>query len=554
MKRFLKSWLIAILAVISFILAACKTNNDDDTPALVITPVQILPATDSTGILADEPELMATKSLADFKNELTSQTCDALGGSETLASIEAEITAAVQKTLLQAIIELGTSSPIPITLENAASLTGDANEIAAAWKVAIFKLPYWTTSADGSKIKATARVLVNCYDIQKTEFPWNLLSGYWFAQSDQVVLHNHVTITSNAECPTEDKKLLSENGLLYKIAFSNNMVVDPDYEGYGGTKDRVHPYLIQAATAKQCVDAVKAAIQWKNGYSTINGKAYKLRGLATNFDMYNFGYSQGGSVTLAVHNYIENNNLEDSLHFRGSYCGDGPYDPIATYKWYLSDEGGLYMPCVIPLILRSYLYYYKDSHLKGFALSDFLNEKIQNALKDGTNNEWELIDSKKYTTDEISEKLLVALGYDKSSLPKKIKASEMMTEAAVNPDSPAGQALLKTFEENNYANSEKWSKASHKKIILNHSRMDEVVPPVNLESLYSKFPNATNTLTTNYWGASSIADSMNQFASILGLKTNFTALDAPQAGAHVVTGYIFFANDILLSEKYKNVR
>jgi hypothetical protein len=54
------------------------------------------------------------------------------------------------------------------------------------------------------------------------------------------------------------------------------------------------------------------------------------------------GYSQGGSVALATHRFIEENGLADELHFAGSVCGDGPYDPVAHLGYYMNDDGETY--------------------------------------------------------------------------------------------------------------------------------------------------------------------------------------------------------------------
>ena len=39
--------------------------------------------------------------------------------------------------------------------------------------------------------------------------------------------------------------------------YNNNLVILADYEGYGITKDRAHPYLYQELTARQCIDATR---------------------------------------------------------------------------------------------------------------------------------------------------------------------------------------------------------------------------------------------------------------------------------------------------------
>ena len=399
-------------------------------------------------------------------------------------------------------------------------------------------MKYPTTDPKGNKITASASILINYVkptDISNfATFFVNIFDApsRIYAKSEQVVLHNHVTITDNMQCPSLDPDIATENGLMYKIALSNNMVVSPDYQGYGATSSMVHPYLIQETTAKQCYDAVVEAIRWKrntkNWKPKNSDRTYDLRGVESDFDMYNFGYSQGGSVTLAVHNYIEKNDPKDTLHFRGSLCGDGPYHPVATYEWML--ENGMYMPCVVPLILRSYLYYYGDSYLKGYTVSDFLNETVCNALKKGSTNEWELIDCKKYNTDQINDMLFAALGKTGA---EKVTAQEMFNPAALDINSAPAKALIKALAENDYTDREKWPNGKNKKMIIAyHNRNDEVVPPVNTERLISNVGGIGNV--KYHWE---------------GGSTN-----SPVKGTHVDYGTTFFLNEVIIGRTYKDVK
>lgn len=399
-------------------------------------------------------------------------------------------------------------------------------------------MKYPTTDPKGNKITASASILINYVkptDISNfATFIVNIFDApsRIYSKTEQVILHNHVTITYNKQCPSLDPDIATENGLMYKIALSSNMVVSPDYQGYGATSSMVHPYLIQEATAKQCYDAVVEAIKWKRNTKNWKPKGtnrtYDLRGLESDFDMYNFGYSQGGSVTLAVHNYIEKHDTKNSLHFRGSLCGDGPYQPVETYKWML--ENGMYMPCVVPLILRSYLYYYGDSYLKGYKVSDFLNETVCNALKKGSTNEWELIDCKEYNTDEINDILFAALGKKGA---EKVTAQEMFNPAALDINSAPAKALSNALAENDYTDRGKWPNAKNvKTIIAYHNRNDEVVPPVNTEKLIDNI-GGTGKVKYNWKGG---------------------GFNAPLKGIHVDYGKKFFLEEIVIGRTYKLVK
>lgn len=137
--------------------------------------------------------------------------------------------------------------------------------------------------------------------------------------------------------------------------FNHDLVIMPDYEGYGVTSDRAHPYLYQELTARQCLDALLYGIAL---YESSPDVAHIRVPIRSNYRSMVTGYSQGGSVAMACHRFIEQNGLQKELHFTGSYCGDGPYDPMATLMYYIKqDLAGkvMEMPVVLPLIVKGML-------------------------------------------------------------------------------------------------------------------------------------------------------------------------------------------------------
>ena len=82
-------------------------------------------------------------------------------------------------------------------------------------------------------------------------------------------IYSHYTITANKDCPTSDQN--AQDRLLFGMLVKGNygmglnagqnfishgVLIAPDYEGYGVSKDRSHPYLAQELTARQVMDAV----------------------------------------------------------------------------------------------------------------------------------------------------------------------------------------------------------------------------------------------------------------------------------------------------------
>ena len=228
--------------------------------------------------------------------------------------------------------------------------------------VILYTYKYPSVDADGNIIYLSALMgIPTNYNLWSEAMPNNLIIGC------------HETITSNFECPSEfaatgEAPLKSGNCMMLQYCrfdMSRHpccLVIMPDYEGYGISKDRAHPYLYQELTARQVVDAVRSGLAFYNHLvNTGNAKPFE-----PNWKSVSIGYSQGGSVSLATHKFIEQNGLVDELHFAGSVCGDGPYDPVAHLRYYMNDDGETYdgnnrtihrkekvsMPIVMPLILK----------------------------------------------------------------------------------------------------------------------------------------------------------------------------------------------------------
>lgn len=229
----------------------------------------------------------------------------------------------------------------------------------ATYDYMVFKYEYPSVDADGNAVTLSSIAACPTSDATK--------------ETRDVVIGTHITITSNAEAPTNTTAGFSNSdwGILMSLAGGKkikfgwktnlvmgaltiiypsigariwgtlgistelasaepsnnyNLVILPDYEGYGLTRNRAHPYLYQELTARQVVDAVRYGISLYKNASETSSFRHLLR---SDFRTISCGYSQGGSVAMATHRFIEQNNLTNELHFVGSICGDGPYDP----KW-----------------------------------------------------------------------------------------------------------------------------------------------------------------------------------------------------------------------------
>ena len=244
-------------------------------------------------------------------------------------------------------------------------------------------LRYKPIDKDGKTIECSELVVA----------PYNLI--FKDPRPDNLVIGCHSTITSNHERPSNFESFSSDVGMLACHALTNfqtivheNLVIIPDYQGYGATHGDAHPYLSQDLTARQVVDGVIAGKKWYEKYGRPLEKDFKTLAL---------GYSQGGSVAMAVHRYIEKNGLVNSLNFSGSICGDGPYDPVATLKKYIADNK-IYMPVAAGLIIKGMCD--ANPYMSEYSPSDYFTEAFlkSDILK--------MIESKDLTITEIEGKLL----------------------------------------------------------------------------------------------------------------------------------------------------
>lgn len=313
-----------------------------------------------------------------------------------------------------------------------------------------------------------------------------------FSMPSNIIIGCHVTICSDKEAPSNfpawladgisgAKALATDVGMLALHATgasTSSLVIIPDYEGYGETANRAHPYLYQSVTARQVMDGVSAGIAL---CKTITGND------CSNLKSLSVGYSQGGSVSMAVHKYIETHGLADVYHYLGSVCGDGPYDPLTHMMKYVEDNK-VNMPCVLPLIIKGMVD--ANPYINGKYTADaFMSESL---VASGTLDD---IASKNYTTDDINDRIKAyskangkcltnsdgVCTFEQMVTPGLYKyfTGQSMTRSQAKPF----VALAKALELNNLTKD--WTPTLP--MICFHSVGDEVVPFCNYESAKSAF-------------------------------------------------------------------
>ena len=353
----------------------------------------------------------------------------------------------------------------------------DSTRISKRQETQTYTYSYRSHDAFGDTIRLTALIGWPKANVD----PQNLLIGC------------HITITDDAKAPSNFgiSDAASDVGMLMMHAVdgdspsSKALVIMPDYEGYGGTVKRTHPYLCQELTARQVIDAVRAGMKL---FKEQNGQ------MADGWKTVVAGYSQGGAVAMAVHRMIEQQEgLADELHFCGSVCGAGPYDLIATFRQYVNDDK-IYLPAVVPLILKGMCEYMPQ--LKGYEPSDFLTTSfVDTGVLD-------MISQKTLSTGDIQERLDAYAkehpedlkfyfddggDYLKANMVLRPECIAYLTgENVSESDRPKMEALMQALKANTvwgpWTGFGNWQ-PKHP-IMAFHSVTDEVVPFVNYLQAY----------------------------------------------------------------------
>ena len=245
-------------------------------------------------------------------------------------------------------------------------------------------LSYTDKGADGEYKKMTLLVI----------FPTRFLINI---DAEDIILGCHYTITSDHERPTNtDFQGMSDACLLGAewATTSNYLVIMPDYEGYGASKDATHPYLNREVQARQTLKALIVGMNWFTGS---HGEEFTSRNVVVE------GYSQGGAVAAATYRYWLEHSKEKwiettQFHMVGAVCGDGPYDPLATLQYYCK-VNWLSMPVAPALMLKGLCDTDEDAIKAGLSVDDFVSDAF---YKSGI---FDRIASKLYTTDGCSAAL-----------------------------------------------------------------------------------------------------------------------------------------------------
>lgn len=286
---------------------------------------------------------------------------------------------------------------------------------------------------------------------------------------DNIVLMQHYTITEDSARPTNN----------YKANYCNNfggnlLAIVPDHLGFGTSADQHQAYLNHHLCARNSYDALCA------GYRIFCDKASVS--LRPGWRLFVAGASQGGANALALHRYLEENELDDDWRLAYSFCCDGPYDPVQTLRTY-QEWGGTTYPVVLPLIVNAM----RDAYPE---LAAYPDSAIYTPEYLAVKEEIEaLIDEKKTAPDKISKQIIQKIGDGSKTLP--IEA--MVNAELLDSTTAIGSAFLSCLDDNNLI--EGWM--PRRPIKLLYSTGDEIVPYSNSENLMNAFGDMVIPVTSH---------------------------------------------------------
>lgn len=268
-----------------------------------------------------------------------------------------------------------------------------------------------------------------------------------------IILVSHYTIGANFECPSQTfplEALFADKGYAVVIA---------DYIGFGTTAERIHPYMHTESTARSVVDMALAV------------KPYlKYIGREPESDeVILFGYSQGGSTTLAVMDILQDEYPEFPI--KQVYAGGGPYDLAATFD-YSMEVGVTGIPCAIPMIVQGI----NEGENLGLDISVFFKPTLLEHY-----DEW--INSKNYTVKQIN------------ILMNAKSVSELMTDVGRDKENPQTARLYKALMMNSVLNF-----IPRHPIHFFHSTQDTTVPFINGQKAEQYFKGTDITFDFGAYG------------------------------------------------------
>ncbi len=215
------------------------------------------------------------------------------------------------------------------------------------YDVELFKINY-KTNLEGEEIDASALVI-----IPDTEEDLGIISFH------------RGTITANHEAPSElstTNILITLYGGLSSLGLA---AVFPDMIGFGTSLGMTHPYYIKEITASTVRDAIIATTEFLQD-----------REVSVSGDLFLAGYSQGGYITMAAQQSIEQTPI-NGLELIASFPAAGAYDVKGLQEYFFTLD-----TYEQPYYLGYIGVAYKEYFTLDITLSDIFNPPYDSIIPD----------------------------------------------------------------------------------------------------------------------------------------------------------------------------
>ncbi|SFV51958.1 Lysophospholipase [hydrothermal vent metagenome] len=233
-----------------------------------------------------------------------------------------------------------------------------------------YKIPYVTTDEKGNSVSASGLMVI------PTGMP-DLV--YQIGLS--MVSDDHGTIMADYEAPTVSAMQNSspEGSAVILTSLAGFITLQPDYVGFGDSRESYHPYMLKKSLANASIDFIIQAQKFANENNIkLNGQLFLT------------GYSEGGYASMATIKAIEERtNIKVAM----SAPMAGPYDLNSTAFGILS-QSNISAPSFIADIGYAYGVTYNEN------MEDIFNEPYASTVDElfsGVYNRKE-VDSKLTTT------------------------------------------------------------------------------------------------------------------------------------------------------------
>ena len=257
-----------------------------------------------------------------------------------------------------------------------------------------------------------------------------------------ILLYNHFTIYATTQAPSRGAVEFPTGA-----AFTNFIVVAPDYYGFGITEKEPQAYCISRANGRASLDAYLAAKRLIEDLQVKKGNDFVIA-----------GYSEGGQTTMAVLREISERHPE--IKVKRAFAGDGPYDINSMFD--AVTKGETEMPSTVCNLLYAYNHFFR----LGYNIHDYLKDPVAKNF-----DEWFL--SKQNKRRALDEELI-----------KTKKTSDLLTEAFLDASNPLSRRFSAAFSED--ALTSGWTPRKDFDVMLFHDTKDDVVPVENFYAM-SKF-------------------------------------------------------------------